>query len=314
MHGPSASLPVGSPKRDGFGLQPGIALSDAMLASGRAILTEARLAFGQPGKDSRTAVHDLRKAMKRWRAFLRVLQPAFGAEARDLRIAARDLARELSAARDGQSALDALADLAHAETTLPARSFATITERLQALRNGVETLALTPATRGRVKAAVDAAEAALAALPFPKLSFEEIASGLRAGYARVRAALPEDWGIADGEALHELRTRVVVHRYQMELVEPLWPRLGRVWVSEAQRLRERLGTCQDLAVLTRLVGPHQPLAPWRSRLTPLIAARRAVHVRAAERLAGRLFAEKPRAFKRRIAALWKQRNRDAARP
>ena len=42
---------------------------------------------------------------------------------------------------------------------------------------------------------------------------------------------------------------------------------------------------------------------WRSRLVPLIEDRRGAHLKTAERLAGRLFAEKPKAFRRRIAAL-----------
>ena len=90
-------------------------------------------------------------------------------------------------------------------------------------------------------------------------------------------------------------------------MEPLWPRLGQVWAEEAQRLRNRLGACQDLAVLASLSGPRQPLAPWRSRLAPVIEARRNAHLKAAARLAGRLFAEKPKAFRRRIAALWSAR-------
>jgi CHAD domain-containing protein len=104
--------------------------------------------------------------------------------------------------------------------------------------------------------------------------------------------------------LHELRQRVVEHRYQMELVEPLWPRLGKLWVAEAQRLRERLGSHQDLVVLAGLTAPHQPLAPWRSRVAPLIDQRRAVHAAAAQRLAHRIFAERPKAFRRRLEALW----------
>ena len=94
---------------------------------------------------------------------------------------------------------------------------------------------------------------------------------------------------------------------------PLWPRLGKLWVNEAQRLRDRLGHCQDLDVLVRLSGPRQPLAPWRSRLMPLIGARQRTHVVAAARLAGRLFAEKPRAFRRRLLALWEHRT-EAAEP
>ena len=53
------------------------------------------------------------------------------------------------------------------------------------------------------------------------------------------------------EELHELRQRVVEHRYQMEIVQALWPRMVKLWVGEAQRLRERLGSHQDLVVLAR---------------------------------------------------------------
>ena len=113
----------------------------------------------------------------------------------------------------------------------------------------------------------------------------------------------------DADVLHDLRRRVVAHRYQMELVEPLWPKFGRLWVAEAQRLRDRLGAFQDLSVLLGFTAPHGALAPWRSRLTPLIDARRAAHAKAAQRIAGRLFAERPRAFRKRMEALWKSGKR-----
>ena len=118
------------------------------------------------------------------------------------------------------------------------------------------------------------------------------------------AAIPSAWAQAEDDDLHELRQRVVEHRYQMELVGPLWPRLGKLWVAEAQRLRERLGSHRDLSLLAQATAPHQLLAPWRSRLQPAIEARKAAHAAAAQRLAARLFAERPKAFRRRIAALW----------
>jgi hypothetical protein len=83
--------------------------------------------------------------------------------------------------------------------------------------------------------------------------------------------------------------------------------MGKVWAEEAQRLRNRLGACQDLAVLTALTAPRQPLARWRSRLAPAVEARRAAHLKTAARIASRLFAEKPKAFRRRIAALYSAR-------
>jgi len=45
---------------------------------------------------------------------------------------------------------------------------------------------------------------------------------------------------------------------------------------------------------------------------PLIERRRAAHAAAAQRLAGRLFAEKPKAFRRRLVALWDSRGDDPA--
>ena len=91
--------------------------------------------------------------------------------------------------------------------------------------------------------------------------------------------------------LHELRKRVIVHRYQMELVAPLWPRMTKAWIAEAQRLRERLGSQHDLGVLDSLTAAGRPLSRWRARLKPAIAARQAAHVAAAAKIAGRLFAD-----------------------
>ena len=106
------------------------------------------------------------------------------------------------------------------------------------------------------------------------------------------------------EDLHTLRQRVVTLRYQMDLIEPLWPRFGRMWTDEAERLRGRLGQCQDLEVLKRLTEPHQPLAHWRSRLMPACAERSAALTQRAARIAHRLFAERPKAFRHRLEMLW----------
>src|SRR5690606_19245039 len=126
--------------------------------------------------------------------------------------------------------------------------------------------------------------------PLDTITFGEIADGIARGYARARRAVPSNWMAADAEELHALRQQVIVHRYQMPLIGPLWPRLGKVWTGETQRLRDRLGACQDLTVLAALTDADQALASWRSRLLPLVEARRQAHGAAAERLAGRLFA------------------------
>src|SRR5262249_46853278 len=96
---------------------------------------------------------------------------------------------------------------------------------------------------------------------------------------------------------------VVIHRYQIDIIEPLWPRFVKMWSGEAQRLRDRLGKHQDMLMLASLTGPHQPLARWRSRPATAIAERRAAHVAGAARTAARLFVAKPNAPRPPPAAL-----------
>jgi hypothetical protein len=166
---------------------------------------------------------------------------------------------------------------------------------------------LTPELRERLSRYLDFAALSVENWPLGTIDFDAIANELTVTYRRARHLVPDDWTEAGAEGLHDLRRRVVEHRHQMELVEPLWPRLAKVWGQEAQRLRDRLGACQDLAVLSAFTAPRQPLAAWRSRIDPVIAARRAAHIDTAKRVASRLFAEKPKAFRRRIAALWNAR-------
>jgi CHAD domain-containing protein len=290
-------------------VRPDVAVGEALRAVARDILAEARAVLNDQTKPDATAVHDFRKAMKRWRALLRLLEPFLGDDGRQLRAQARDFAREVAGARDAQSAIEALEDLVDDKVPLSARTVASIRGRLDEKRLSAEAAQLTQALRARFIIALDAAETAVAAWPL-EIAFAELARELAAAYKLARDDAPgDDWREIDAEVLHDLRRRVVAHRYQMELVEPLWPKFGKLWVAEAQRLRDRLGSFQDLSVLLGFTAPHGALAPWRSRLTPLILARRAQHARAAQRIAGRLFAERPRAFRKRIEALWKSGKR-----
>jgi CHAD domain-containing protein len=290
-------------------VHPDMAVGEALRAIARDVLSEARGALDNQEKDNAVAVHDYRKAMKRWRALLRLLQPFLGDEGQHRRIEARDFARELAGARDAQAAMEALEDLLESEAPLSPRTIASIRGRLDEIRLGAEAATLTQAVRARLIIALENTATTIDGWPVDQVTFADLARELAKTYRRVRKDAPEDWRAAEPEVLHELRSRVVAHRYQMELVVPLWPKFGRVWVAEAQRLRDRLGSFQDLSVLHGFTKPHAALAPWRSRLVPLILARQAVHAKAAQRIGGRLLAEKPRAFRRRLEALWEQERR-----
>jgi CHAD domain-containing protein len=273
----------------------------------RDIVATGRKPVETPDISDTVAVHDLRKALKRWRAILRLIAPTVGDEAEQMRLEARDLARELAAARDVRSAQEALADLGNDFPGLSTRSRATIAEKLAQIGANAEAISLTSARKVRIAEMWTQAAAAIERWPLQSFDRSEAAAQLTGFYRRVCTAIPDDWPHASPEALHRLRQRVVEHRYQMELADPLWPKLMRVWVSEAQRLRDRLGAHQDLVVLRRLTEPDQPLARWRSQLAPAIAERQAAHVAVAKRLTGRLFAEKSKAFRQRLTSLWEHR-------
>ncbi len=332
---PSAMDPVQKAPSDG---------PNALRSAANDILNSAKSALAAaPAAEMTRAIHEFRVAMKRWRAFLRLVEPFVGDEARDLRREASLLTRELGTSRDAQAARDAFADIvkaaakqdkkngsgkniakngsrngasrASAITTQAAphgfadRTRHAIDNKLTALRGAAETSALDRAARTRLTDAIARAEALTAKWPLEAVAFPDIATRLARSYRRTRQRQPDDWNLATDDDLHELRKAVVALRYQIEIIEPLWPRMLRTFESELQRLRAQLGKANDLAVLKGFVAPHAPLARWRKPISDHAAARRNRHAERAQRISGRVFAEKPGAFRRRLVALW-----DAAQP
>jgi CHAD domain-containing protein len=284
-------------------LQPNAAIGPAVRGIAGHILAQARSAIVDPERSNQDAVHDFRRAMKEWRALMRLLAP-FIPDASRWRHEARDHARSLSHARDSAAALNAFDGLLDKGMVLSERSTATIRQRIEALRGSEEQSVLAPALRDAIIGWLDTAAASVELWPLDPFDFSSIAAQLADSFRSARKHIPADWSLASAEDLHALRQRVVDLRYQMDLIEPLWPRFGRMWTEEAERLRDRLGRCQDLEVLKRLAAPHQPLAHWRSRLTPAIAERSAALAQRAARIAHRLFAERPKSFRHRLEMLW----------
>ncbi|MDH8137201.1 CHAD domain-containing protein, partial [Klebsiella pneumoniae] len=67
--------------------------------------------------ETSTTIHELRVALKRWRALLRLLEGSIGDETVALRHEASHIAREFGRSRDAQTAPDALADITKPRVT-----------------------------------------------------------------------------------------------------------------------------------------------------------------------------------------------------
>lgn len=274
------------------------------------ILATARTALeGLDTEKPSSAIHDLRVAIKRWRALLQLMKDPLGDEAVVLRREARLLSREFSHSRDAQAALDALADIVTSKvidrSSISERTQATITARLEEIRKASEIIARDAEASQRRRDGLAKASACASAWPLEHVTFKDIATALTQSYRRARRRLPRNWEVIDSEDIHELRKALVTFRYQLEIIEPLWPKVWRTFISEVQKVRLQLGKSNDLVILGQLTEPKQPLAHWRSRLTPLIERQRHYHLDRARILANRMFAESPRSFQKRIEAMWK---------
>ena len=293
MHGPQT--PAGA-----YALRQ---IADETLAMARA--AQEKLT----GENTNVAIHELRVALKRWRALLRLLEESIGEETVALRHEARRLAREFGHSRDAQTALDALADIAkpgHAETPpLSDRTKATLTQRLEDARKASEAERLHAQAIRHLRDGLDRASACAMNWRLEHIPFDDIVDALTRSYRRARRRLPRDWISAPPEDIHDLRKAVVVFRYQLDLIAPLWPKVWNTFIGEVQKLRTQLGRSNDLVAFGLLIQPNQPLARWRSRLTPHIETRQQFHRGRARALAARVFAEKPRSFRNRVRAMAK---------
>src|SRR5689334_22245006 len=120
---------------------------DGLAAAARSVIADGRRALSDPELSDPEAVHEVRKALKRWRALMRLLARALGEQADQMRAEARELMRAIAGARDAQSALDALGDLRKAELPFSQTSIETIRLRLTEMRDAAEAKSFTKSMR-----------------------------------------------------------------------------------------------------------------------------------------------------------------------
>jgi CHAD domain-containing protein len=263
-----------------FRLKQGEALPDGIRRIARGRIDHALEALEDAGEEG---VHEARKDMKKLRALLRLVG---GEPFRAERACFRDVARELAGVRDADVMLATLADLEE-------RYGADVGQ----VRQGVEAHRLRTAGGGREQAARAATAMLLEARgrvdgwPIEGDGFQALAGGLERTYRRGR----RDWRGAtkdpSTENLHEWRKRVKEYWYHCSILEETWKPVMRALADEAHELSDRLGDDHDLAVL--LDFGAEPLEP-------LITRRRRELQEEAFAYGSRLYADKPKAWVRRI--------------
>jgi len=275
------------------------------IAAGRADSALEKLA-GAGDEDLAEAIHGARKDLKKLRAVLRLSREALGEDlfhAENRRF--RDAARLLSASRDAEVRLGTLAALRRRRRgDLPRAAAAVWEEALEGERDklagGRSEVPLAEAI-----AAIEAGRERIASWPMQGSGWPLLGAGLQRAYRSGRRAWRRAAADPSPESSHEWRKRSKDLWYQLRIVSPAWPPVLEATAEEAHALTERLGDRNDLALL----GADLERCGWmgaddRRDLREAIERAQAEELGAALATGARLYAEKPRAFGRRLGAYW----------
>jgi CHAD domain-containing protein len=252
------------------------------------------------------AVHGARKDLKKLRGLLRLVRRELGGKrfkAEDRRY--RQAGRLLSGSRDAEVKLETLASLHHASPNLLAEAVKRWEGMLETERDALAA-AMRADSEGKVAAAVKAIEAGrrkVSRWRLRKDSWELVGPGLSRSYREGRKAIERVFADPSVENVHEWRKRAKNLWYQLRILEGAWPALLGPTVDQAHALTELLGDHHDLAILAGDLQTRADIGD-RDAFEGAIAKRQEELLEAALAIGRRLYAEKPKAFKRRIERYW----------
>jgi CHAD domain-containing protein len=254
------------------------------------------------------AIHEARKSLKKQRSLLRLARTALRRDERRREAAVfRDAARKLSGTRDADVMIDALGDLSERFAgTLPKQTFAAARERLVTQRDEERDRASKSGAAAAVAIDLRAARRRVDDWELRGGGWSAIAAGLERSYRRGRHAFRRARAEPTPENLHDWRKRVKDLWYHLRVLRPLSESTMRGQADEAHRLSELLGDDHDLWVLREtLTGMAGEIPADLDHLIEVIDHRRDQLQSDAVLLGRRLYAEKPKAFLRRLHCYWK---------
>ncbi len=254
------------------------------------------------------AVHGARKLLKKERALLQLGRAALDTDQR--RIAARtfrDAGRRLGGPRDADVMIEALDDLAERYVgQVPQATFAAVRERLGVQRETARLALIESSATGEVVEELKAARSRIEEWHLRRDGWPAISDGLLRSYRRGRKAFEHAQARPTTENLHNWRKRAKDIWYHLRVVGPMAPLTLHGHADEAHRLSELLGDDHDLAVLRdALTGMAGEIPADVDPLFGLVDHRRDQLQREAVFLGRRLYAERPKAFRRRMRRYWK---------
>jgi CHAD domain-containing protein len=275
------------------------------IATGRAEMALERLRGADEG-DLAAAIHGARKDLKKLRGLLRLVRDELGKEtfkAEDRRY--REAGRALSGSRDAEVKLATLRALRRESGELPAAAAERWEGMLETERDEMAAVVVGEAV-GKIGQATEAIEAGREAIRRWSLDSDSwvlVGPGLSRTYRQGREEMARALADPSTENVHEWRKRAKDLWYQLRILHEAWPGPLGETADQAHELTELLGDHHDLAVLAADLEARADLGD-RTAFETAIEWRQEELLDAAIGISRRLYAEKPKAFGRRLKRYW----------
>ena len=263
-----------------------------------------------PKQNEGEYVHNVRTTIKRLRALLRLIRPVVGEtffNRENARL--RKAGRRLAVARDAEVARETL-------KTLPVSGDPEKKQAVAAALAGLESKDGARTDIGdalnEIRKDLEQTKRNLQQLQLVNGEWEVVETGLQDVYRQSRKRM--DRALQDGgdEAFHKWRIRVKNLLYELELLEPVWPKRMDKMTSRLSKLQDKIGCDHDIAVLKGLLRKTPERfggAEAVERLIRCLDGKSRKLRQAAEPLSEKIFAEKPRRFVRKLGRRWSSRRR-----
>jgi len=262
--------------------------------------------------DPSPCIHGARKDLKKLRAAVRLLRQELGDDLYRVENARyRDAGRSLAPTRDAEVKLATQEAL---RERFPERLSASASEEWrQAL--ALERDRAVGAARGgeeiaAARLALQLGRDGIAGWPLERGSWRLVGPGLDRAYRRGRKAMRRAVLEPGEESLHEWRKRAKDLWYQLRILRECVPPQLAEATGQADELADRLGEHHDLAVLRQDLFERRLPTAMRPTLVEAVAERQGELATGAFELGERLYAQKPKAFRRAMRAGWKEWRED----
>ncbi len=277
-------------------------LREALLSEIDIALSECdRLAsWEQP--ERRQAVHELRRALKRFRAGASLCKGAVDAvEVRAVQEEVRATAERLSATRDRDVLIETIGDVSRIFAAPGRRSVQAIMVAILAPEKATTASADWHTAAAIIRGQLEAMRARMSAVDLRAISPDNLADAIARRWRRARKAARVPWDAQHLDSLHEVRKECQRIALQVQLVSRLGPRRRLERLSERlSRVVADIGEDRDLGLLEGLLSQRRAEFPDPRQFEAVLQearTRRQLRLRTARRRARKVLEPKARGIR-----------------